>query len=458
MIGILSKAVKIKFIESTRYLQDGRLLKAKKLHYPALTFPLLAALTPPDIEVSMTHEIFEDVDFEEKADLVGLTSITNNVFRAYEIADEFRRRHVPVVMGGFHASVEPQEALEHADAVFIGEAEETWPRFLDDFRNGKPKKVYQAAAKPSLAGLPLPRLSLINPKHYRGYERKGLARFFIKPAIPVQTARGCPFTCDFCDITHFHAGTYRPRPIPDVVNEIRKLGGSWICFVDDNIFAKYSRAKEFFRSLLPLKIRWVGQGTLAAAEDEELLRLAKESGCYGILVGIETISRSSLSSVHKERLNKVELYEKYLRAYRKAGIDVDASMTFGFDDDGPDVFERTYRFLQRNRVPYAGLQPIRPSPGTPLFQKLKAEGRLKEDKWWLNKELTARVYDLKFTGSKISDTEFGPALFRMYKRFYSPGSIMRRFLLPPQRGFLLKILVTLALRRKISPQAFISEY
>lgn len=450
--------MKIKFIESTRYLQDGRLLKAKKLPYPALTFPLLAALTPPDIKISMTHEIFEDVDFEEKVDLVGLTSITNNVDRAYEIADEFRRRKTPVVMGGFHASVEPEEASEHADTIFIGEAEETWPRFLEDFRNGTPKKIYQAAARPSLAGLPLPRFSIINPKFYRGYERKGLARFFLKPAIPIQTARGCPFTCDFCDITHFHAGTYRPRPIPDVVNEIRALGGRWVCFVDDNIFAKYSRAKELFRALIPLKIRWVGQGTLAAAEDEELLRLARESGCRGILVGIETISRRSLVSVHKERLNKVELYKKYLKAYKKAGIDVDASMTFGFDDDGPEVFKDTYDFLQKNHVPYAGLQPIRPSPGTPLYQRLKNEGRLKDDKWWLNRDLTARVYELKFTGSKIPDGEFGKSLFRMVKRFYSMGSIIRRFLLPPQRAFPLKILITLSLRRKISPQAFISEY
>ncbi len=458
MIGNSGKAVKIKFIESTRYLQDGRLLKSRKLLYPALTFPLLTALTPPDIEVSMTHELLEDIDFDEKADLIGLTSITNNVFRAYEIADEFRRRGVPVAMGGFHASVEPDEALEHADTVFIGEAEETWPRFLNDFQDGKPKKVYEAAARPSLSGLPLPRFSIINPSHYRGYEEKGLARFFIKPATPVQTARGCPFTCDFCDITHFHAGTYRPRPISDVVNEIRGLGGRWVCFVDDNIFAKYPRAKELFRALIPLKIRWAGQGTLAAAEDEELLRLAKESGCYGILVGIETISRSSLSSVHKERLNKVELYEKYLRVYKRAGIDVDASMTFGFDGDGPEVFDLTYRFLQKNHVPFAGLQPIRPSPGTPLYQKLKAEGRMKEDRWWLNKELTARVYDLKFKGSKIPETEFGPALFRMYRRFYSTGSMIRRFILPPQRGFLLKVLITLFLRRKISPQAFISEY
>jgi radical SAM superfamily enzyme YgiQ (UPF0313 family) len=450
--------MKVKFVESTRYLDDGRLLKTKKLFYPALTFPLLAALTPPDVEVSMCHEIFDDVDFEEKVDLVALTSITNNVFRAYEIADEFRRRGVLVVMGGFHASVEPEEALGHADAVFVGEAEETWPRFLTDLRRGTIRRIYRAARRPTLAALPPPRFDILSRGRYRGYERRGLWRRLLPPVIPVQTARGCPHACDFCDITRFEAGHYRPRPVAEVVSEIEAQRAKLVCFVDDNIFAKHARAKELFRALVPLKIKWFGQGTLAAAEDAELLDLARRSGCRGILVGIETVSKDSLASVGKDGLNRVEAYRRLLRAYRRARIDVDASMTFGFDADGPDVFDATYDFLMANRVPYAGLQPIRPSPGTPLYDRLKRDGRLKDERWWLNRELTARVFDLKFTGGAIPDGEFAAGLFRMYKRFYSWPSIMRRFLLPPRRGFVLKVAATLALRRKISPRAFISEY
>lgn len=450
--------MKVKLIESTRYLADGRLLKTDKLFYPALTFPLLASLTPPDVEIVMRHEILEDIDFEERVDLVALTSITNNVLRAYEIADEFRRRGVPVVMGGFHASVEPEEALGHADTVIIGEAEETWPEFLEDFRRGTSRRIYRAGRRPSLEALPLPRFDILNPRHYRGYRRLGLWRRLLPPVIPVQTARGCPQACDFCDITRFEAGTYRPRPVADVVSEIKARRARFVCFVDDNIFARHSRAKELFRALIPLKIRWLGQGTLAAAEDAELLALARRSGCRGILVGIETVSRASLASVGKAGLNRVDSYGRLLRAYRKAGIDVDASMTFGFDGDGPDVFDATYDFLVKNRVPYAGLQPIRPSPGTPLYDRLKQEGRLKEERWWLNRELTARVFDLKFTGAAIPDSEFGSGLFRLYRRFYSWPSIVRRFVVPPQRGFVLKILATLAMRRKISPHAFISEY
>lgn len=451
--------MKVKFIEATRYLDDGRLLKTKKLFYPALTFPLLAALTPPDFEISMTHEIFEgtDVDFDEKVDLVGLTSITNNIFRAYEIADEFRRRGVPVVMGGFHATVEPEEALQHADTVIIGEAEETWPQFLRDFRSEKPRRVYQSPNRPSLVGLPVPRFDILNVKNYRGYGRKGLSRKLFPSVIPIQTARGCPYSCDFCDITHFHAGTYRPRPIEDVIGEIKAQRARHVCFIDDNIFARFERAKELFRALVPLKIRWVGQGTLAAAQDEELLHLARRSGCFGILAGIETISPESLASVGKDGLNRIDSYRRLLRTYQKEGIDVNASMTFGFDGDGTEVFRASYDFLMENRVPYAGLQPIRPSPGTPFYAHLMREGRLKDERWWLNRELTARIFELKFTGSAIPEDDFKKGLIRLYRRFYSWPSILRRFLLPPQRGFLLKILVTAAMRRKISTRAFISE-
>ncbi len=194
----------------------------------------------------MCHEIFEDVDFEEKVDLVALTSITNNVYRAYEIADEFRRRGVPVVIGGFHASVEPEESLAHVDAVFIGEGEETWPEFIKDFRRGKFRRIYRAPQRPALDGLPLPRFDILNPRHYHGYGRRGLRRRLLPPVIPVQTARGCPQACDFCDITRFEAGTYRPRPVADVVSEIEARGARFVCFVDDNIFAKRARAKELF--------------------------------------------------------------------------------------------------------------------------------------------------------------------------------------------------------------------
>jgi len=449
--------MKVKLIESTRYLRDGRLLKTRRLFFPAITFPYLAAFTPDDIEIKMTHEIFEDVDFDEKVDLVGLTSITNNVLRAYEIADEFRKREVPVAMGGFHVSAEPDEALEHADFVFVGEAEETWPQFLRDFRSGTPRRLYKASRYPSLERIPTPRYDIINKAYYVGYSEQGFLRHLIKPLIPIQTARGCTARCEFCDVSHFHRGTYRARPIADVVAEVQILGAKSVCFVDDNIFADFPRAKELFRALIPLQIKWIGQGTISAAEDEELLDLAKKSGCSGLLVGLETIKQQSLLWVSK-RANTVKTYERNLRAYRKAGIDIDASMTFGFDGEDPSVFRSTFDFLKKNRVPFAGLQPLRPSPGTPLYNKLKSQGRLKKEKWWLDRESVANVYSLKFTGTNISENEFSTDLYKMYTDFYSWRNIILRFLWPPQRKFLRNMFITSTMKKKISRQAFISEY
>ena len=330
--------MKIKLIGPTRYLENGRLLRSKKLIVPSLTFPLLAALTPPDIDVSIVNEICEDINFEEKVDLVGITSYTINIHRAYQIADEFRKRNVPVVMGGIHVSMEPEEAKEHADTIIIGEAEETWPQFIDDIRNGKRKKFYKAEKRPSLVHLPIPRFSLINKSHYVDYR-----------VIPIQTGRGCPHSCDFCSVTKFSGKQYRPRPIPDVINEIRTIGEKIYFFIDDNIFASPSRARELLKALIPLRILWIGQATISAAEDKELIELARKSGCIELGVGLESLSGKNLDSVGKT-INKVEHYEKNLKTYRKLGIRVAASMIFGFDDEKPGVFKETYHFLLKNLV------------------------------------------------------------------------------------------------------------
>lgn len=449
--------MKIRFVESTRYCVDGSLLRAERMFYPSITFPYLKALTPPEHRVSMTHELLEEVDLEEEVDLVALTSITNNVLRAYEIADAFRARRIPVAMGGFHATAEPEEALEHVDYVFVGEAEDTWPRFLDDFKKGAPRRIYRAEQPPKLEGLVMPDYSIVNPRHYVGYERKGLVGQWLGPVIPVQTARGCPQTCEFCDVRQFHNGTYRTRSVEEVTEEIRKLGARFVCFVDDNIFADYARAKALFRALIPLRLTWFGQGTITAAEDAELLDLARRSGCTGLLVGLETISQPALESIGK-RGNKAARYARNLGAYRARGIDVDASLVFGFDGDDPTVFDTTYEFLMKHRVPFAGLQPLRPSPGTPLYKRLKVDGRLKEDKWWLNRDSVADVFGLKYTGIPMDGEDFSEGLYQMYRKFYSTGSVLKRFLLPPQRRFLIKMFMTFALRRKISRQAFISEH
>ena len=433
--------MKIKLIEPTRYLEDGRLLKRKKLFVPSLTLPYLAALTPPAGEVTIVNELIQDIDFSEPVDLVGITAYTNNVLRAYEIADEYRKRKVPVVMGGIHVSAVPLEAKEHADTIIIGEAEKTWPRFIADFINGQPRTLYETKAPPSLNKLPLPRFSLLSKHHYFGYERRGLSRYLIRPIIPVQTARGCPFSCDFCSVTRFFGGDYRMRPIPEVIAEIKKLAAKNCFFVDDNIFAVPQRARKLFTALTPLKIKWVGQATIAAAADPGLLQLARRSGCVELSIGLESLSGDCLQSVGKT-INRSERYESQLRVYRESGIIPTVSMMFGFDADGPEVFQETATFLIRNRVAYIYWWPLTPLPGTPFYQKLLQQGRLRDPSWWLNRDMLQ--FSLKFSPAKMDDRQFAENFQCQLHRFFSLPNTVKRLFFPPQKKCLQAFFLNLA--------------
>lgn len=447
--------MKILLIEPTRCFENGKPIKLKQLFSPALTLPRLASLLPPDIDVSIISEPIEDINFDEEVDLVGITSYTINVHRAYHIADEFRKRKIPVVMGGIHVSMEPEEALEHADTVIAGEAEETWPQFIKEFRNGIRRKMYKAQERPSLINLPTPRFSLLNQKRYLGYRNKGVSRFFLKPLIPIETARGCPYSCAFCTVTKFFGGKYRPRPITNVVNEIKALGARNCFFVDDNIFSNPRRAKKLFKALIPLKIAWRGQATIGAAEDKELIQLARKSGCSSLGIGLESLSCKSLESVGKT-MNKVEHYEKYLRAYREEGISTIASMMFGFDEEEPTVFKEAYDFMIKNRIYLAHWQAIRPHPGTLFYQRLKDQGRLKGEKWWLSP--SGKFYCLRYTGTKMEDEVFSKNFYHYYTRFYSLKNIVRRILFPPQEECIFKFLVNLALRKRLLSNTTIYEH
>ena len=450
--------MKIKLIEPARYLPNGKLLKTKELFFPSLALPYLSALTPKEINVSITMEQFEDINFEEKVDLVGITSYTSRILRAYEIADAFKKRGVSVVMGGLHTSMEPEEALEHTDTVIVGEAEETWQEFINDFRNGTQKRLYVAKERPSLANLSTPQFSLLEKYKSRfvSFQKRGLFHFLPMPVLPIQTARGCPHSCDFCSVTLFSGSQYRTRPIPDVINEIRSLGVKAYFFVDDNIFANPTRAKELFEALIPLKIMWFGQATISAARDKELIHLARRSGCCALYIGLESISQRTIESIHKKS-NKVAEYEDNLKAFRKEGISVMVSMIFGFDNDELTAFKDTYNFLLKNRIPYTQWYFLTPLPGTPLLKRLKQEGRLKNNKWWLNPTLTSNPFVLKFTGLKIDENMFKKNYLSYYKKFYSIKSIIRRILLPPQVRFILKIFLNLILKKKVSIKTTIIE-
>ena len=310
--------------------------KPRKAILPPLGMALIAALTPPEVEVSLTDENVAPINFQKEVDLVGITSLTSTSQRAYKIADTFRAMGKKVVLGGIHPSILPEEASQHADAIVIGEAEGIWPGVIADFKANKLQKIYRQNIRPSLVGLPNPRRDLFAKGSY----------YFTNTIF---TTRGCPYSCSFCTVTSFFGHTYRCRPIPEVINEIKTLNRKKLfIFLDDNIVGSPPYAKELFRALIPLKIKWVGQCSVTIAKDDELLKLAAASGCVDLFIGFESLSPSNLTAVGK-KINAVDEYEAIIKKLHNAGIGVHGFFIFGLDGDDAGSFKRTVLFAQKAR-------------------------------------------------------------------------------------------------------------
>jgi len=404
--------LKLLLVQPSQLIEGGKVFKAKKLMFPRLSLPVLASLTPPDFEVKIIDDHFEPVSFEEPADLVGISYMTPQAPRAYQIADEFRKRGKKVVMGGIHASALPEEALEHSDAVVVGEAEEIWPRVLEHFNEGKMKGIYRSPQFPMLKGLPRPRYDLLNRKRYR----------LLKINFPIQAGRGCPFHCEFCSVTRFFGGQFRFRPVEEVVEEIRRGGLKKIFFIDDNIIGHSEYARNLFLALIPLKLRWVGQASLNLARDTELLRLAKESGCAVLFIGIESLSGESLKEIGKSFF-KAEEIRSSLQKMQSHGIAVRASIVFGFDHDDRGVFSRTVNFLVENKIAYADFFILTPLPGTPFRERLERENRILSNNWSDYDSLRT-----VFRPKQMTPEELNQGLWQTYQSFYSLKNIVRRIM------------------------------
>jgi radical SAM superfamily enzyme YgiQ (UPF0313 family) len=388
---------------ASRRLRRGRLIQ-----FPQLTMPLIAALTPREHHVAHTDEIVEPVRFDAPAELVGITAPTPSALHAYELAREFRRRGVPVVIGGPHATALPEEAARHADAVVVGEAEDTWPRVLDDARRGTLEQVYVSTRQAPLAGMPAPRWDLIKGRRYG-------------KSVTIAT-RGCPHRCDYCSIPLLYGpGTYRCRPIDEVVREVATSPTRAVVFWDDNIGARPRYAKELFRALTPLRKWWTSQCTANAAGDEELVELAARSGCKALFLGFESISQESLAATNKGH-NRVDDYRRLIAMLHRHGIAVHLGIMFGFDQDDHGIFRRTAEFLDEACVDVTTMSMVVPMPGTPTFRRLNREGRILTTDW--------SKYDGKkhcvFQPALMSPAELEAGTEWVARRFYSPRSIARR--------------------------------
>lgn len=348
-----------------RVSKAGRYRGRRTFRFSMLTSLYVAAAMPPGVQTRILDEDVEPLDFDEDADLVGVSFMTFNAPRAYLIADEFRRRGKPVVFGGYHPTFMPEEAASHADAVCIGEAEGTVPQLMADFRAGRPLRRFYRAAPVSLRGLAVPDRSLLRPAAYA--------------CDTVQATRGCPYRCTFCSVAAFHGSRFRTRPVEEVIDELRGLG-RWVLFADDNIVADRDYACQLFSAMAPLGKRWVSQCGITAASDPQVLRLLKASGCVGLFIGFESLSEANLQASAKT-MGRASDYERAIARIHEAGIGVFGGFVFGMDGDTPEVFRTTLEFLDRARIDAIQGTVLTPFPGTPLFAQMEREGRIRTRDW-----------------------------------------------------------------------------
>jgi radical SAM superfamily enzyme YgiQ (UPF0313 family) len=383
---------------------------------PTLGLLRVAAATPPEWTVSILDEKVEPIDSARPADLVGITGMTPAIGRAYEIADAFRARGVPVVMGGIHVSMLPEEALAHCDAVLIGEAEGLWPRLLADLTQGRLQRIYRHEEFPPLAGLGGPDWSLYDGKRYL-------------PFHCVESSRGCPHGCEFCSVTKYFGGSYRTRPAAEVEEEIRGLrpfGGRFtlknvVFFVDDNIAGRRPHARELLTRLVAYRLKWLGQASTAIARDDELLHLCRQSGCMGLLIGFETLSREKLRAVGKG-FNSPEVYLDVIRKIHDHGIGISGAFVFGLDGDDEGVFDRTYEFVQKAKLESPYFSILTPYPGTRLYARLSEEGRI-IDRDWSNYNTNTVVY----RPQGMTERQLHDGYFRLQNAVHTVPAILQRF-------------------------------
>ena len=387
--------------------KSGKYLKTWEME--PLSIAVLKSLTPDDIEVEFFDDRIEKIDYSIDVDLVAMTVETYTAKRAYEISKRFRERGIKVVMGGFHPTLMPKEVIKHSDSIVLGEVEAIWSKLLDDFKSNKLKHKYQ--------GISSSRLLKVNPDRTI-YGRKK----YLKIGL-LETGRGCKFNCDFCSITKFYNQGHRRRPIKDVISEIKSLNYKMYFIVDDNVCADREYAKKLFKALIPLKIRWVGQTSITVAQDKELLTLMKKSGCWGVLIGLESMNRLAIRQMKKE-VNLSISYSKAVKNIHRMGIRIYTTFIFGYDEDDKESFRRTFDFAMKNKILLVAFNHLIPFPGTPLYTRLGREKRLLYDKWWLDPNY--RFGDLAFKPKKLSPKEVSMLCYKYRKKFFSLHSICYR--------------------------------
>jgi radical SAM superfamily enzyme YgiQ (UPF0313 family) len=386
----------------------------RALRYKPLTLTTLAALVPSELnaEIELVDEGIEDVPLDIEADLIGMTVITGTSRRAYELARHFRQRGIPIVLGGPHVTLIPDDAQPHADATVIGYAEDTWPELLRDFARGQLRSRYDQAPSLSLANRPFPRRNLLPSSRY------------ITDAV-FEAQRGCLHDCEFCVVPAAWGRRLYQKPVADVVADIRQHGKRHILFVDLNLYADRAYARELFEALVPLGVQWHGLVTTLFANDMPLLELAARSGCRGVLMGFESISKESLRDC-KKGFNTPEDYARIVERLHAYGIALNACFVFGADHDTTDVFLKTAQFAIDAKIDLPRFAIETPFPGTALYRRLDNEGRILTRNW--------ELYDAQhvvFQPARMSVDELQQGAEAAWKHAYRFDSIAKRLRASP---------------------------
>ncbi len=390
------------------YVDEGRM--------EPLQLGILAALTPKHVSVKLYDDRCEEIPYDEKTDLVAITVETFTARRAYEICREYQNHGVKVIMGGIHITLLPEEALEVADSIITGDAEAVWATMISDAEKGKLKKRYDA--KPNH----IPQEGIITRRDL--FEGKGYL-----PITLLQFSRGCRYGCKFCASSAYFKSTQYCREVEDVVKEIKAQKRKLLFFVDDNIVSDKEKAKQLFRALIPLKVRWVSQGSIDMLEDDELMRLMVKSGCLGNVIGFESINPKNIAGMSKEsnKSRAENLYKDEIEKLRSYGLQTWAAFTVGHDEDTIQSLKDTCKFAVDNKFTFAAFNILMPYPNTPLYEKMKEEGRLLYDgKWWLHPEY--RFNYASYLPKNMSPDELTETSFECRANFNSRASIAKRAL------------------------------
>jgi radical SAM superfamily enzyme YgiQ (UPF0313 family) len=392
----------------------GHSLYVDESRMEPLQLGILAALTPPDIEVVMYDDRAEVIPYDEKTDLVCITVETFTARRAYEISRQFMDRGVKVIMGGMHAMLLPGEVKEHATSIMIGDAEDKWTEMIEDLRNGCLKDEYVCSE------VNVPQKGIITRRDiFKGKD--------YLPITLLQFSRGCRNSCSFCASSVYFKHCHYCRDVCEVIQEIKSQERKILFFVDDNIVGNKEKAKELFQALIPLKIKWVSQASLDMLEDKELMSLMVKSGCMGLVVGFESIKSESIEAM-KKGINKSyagNQYREAIRMLKSYGLQIWAAFTLGHDTETKDSIMDTYNFALKNKFSFAAYNILMPYPGTPLYNELSSEGRLLyEGKWWLHADY--RFNYASFVPKNMSAIELTEISFWCRKNYNSMSSIIYR--------------------------------